>query len=228
MAYCIVETNFHAGAALFTLLGWSPLCFPEIMHRPWKSDSIHSFWSHRWHALLSPIFLLLTSPLDLLSLPSTLTSTLRVSAIFLLSGLYHEFGLFPIFRYLSSSPTYAFTHPGVTQHTLWDVRTHVFTGFFAAQAVPFLAERLWKKITGRRVGGGWGFVWCWCWLFGTGRWVSRACRDSGIEGVVAGWVREAWGELLRSQGAAGWIGTVDGSIEGVQAGTRGVMKAVGW
>ena len=137
--------------------------------------------------------------------------------IFLLSGLYHEFGLLPAYRHLTPS---GFLSP--TRTPLTSFSDHIFTPFFAAQAIPFVLELGYKKVTGRKVGGWAGWAWCWVWLFGTGRWVARACRDSGVEAIVAGWVREAWAE-------GGWQGgVVDGVVQAVQEGTRGAMKAIGW
>lgn len=45
------------------------------------------------------------------------------------------------------------------------------TGFFVTQGVGVVLERLWTRLTGRKVGGVLGWLWVWVWLTVWGRFV---------------------------------------------------------
>ncbi|KAL7408887.1 hypothetical protein BDY24DRAFT_445351 [Mrakia frigida] len=210
MAYLIVETGFHLVAALFVgVLGWERRWFPEVMDRPWRADSIHDFWSHRWHPLLTPIFTFYSHPLP---------SYLRPPFIFLLSALFHEWGLFATLPYL----------PRPFCNSTRDFRyIHTFSGFFALQIVPFMLERLFKKVTGgRRVGGLAGWVWCWSWLLGGGRWVVRGLRDSGVIGFGAFIVQQWWASKTSTSSSSSI--TASSSNLGWENWTLGSAAATYW
>ncbi|KAL7413706.1 hypothetical protein BDY24DRAFT_414847 [Mrakia frigida] len=149
--YLFVELVWHGNAAIFVgLLGWDRTTMSEIFDRPWKSTSVHDFWARRWHPLLSPTFGFYSS---------FLPSSLQPPFIFFLSGLIHDLGLLPL------TP---------------DLAPSLITLFFTAQLVGIAAEVGWKKLTGRRVEGWWGFVWVWVWFGWTGRWVLRGWADKGV------------------------------------------------
>ena len=40
-------------------------------------------------------------------------------------------------------------------------------GFFAGQSLALFGESLYRKVTGRRVGGKWGLLWTWLWIITT-------------------------------------------------------------
>ena len=106
--------------------------------------------ARRWHPLLSPTFAFYSS---------LFPTSLQPPLIFLLSGLIHEFGLLPLTPELAPS---------------------LITLFFSSQLLGVALELGWKKVTGRRVEGWWGFVWVWVWFAWTGRWVVRGWADKGV------------------------------------------------
>src|ERR1700712_3871734 len=46
-------------------------------------------------------------------------------------------------------------------------------GFFMAQSVGMMVERVFRAVTGRRVGGWMGTIWVWCWIVGGGQLCSE-------------------------------------------------------
>ena len=111
----------------------SPLSWPPIMGSPWRAESIHSFWAKEWHQLLRQTFMVFGG------YPGMWIAGDygMVFGTFLASGLFH------------SCSTYSARH-GFDYSTV---------AFFASQGVVLVFERLWKRITGRRVGGWVGRLW---------------------------------------------------------------------
>lgn len=137
---------------LVTLIGvllfrHDPTSWPPIFDRPWASESLHEFWSKRWHQLLRQTFLTLGGyPFQaLFGLPGLILGT------FLASGLYHHWSLHAMGR-------------GTDSRAIW---------FFVGQAVGVALERAWYKVTGRKISGWMGTVWVWVWIVGGGQWCSE-------------------------------------------------------
>jgi Membrane bound O-acyl transferase family len=122
-----------------SLLNNSPASWPPILDNPWTADSMHIFWSKRWHQLLRQTFLVLggypgkwiAGDLGLLL------------GTFIASGLFHEFAIHSMER--GFDPT--------------------VLAFFASQGPILILERMWKALTGRRVGGLMGRLWVYSILF---------------------------------------------------------------
>lgn len=107
--------------------------WPPVIDNPWASDSLHAFWSRRWHQLLRYTFLIyggypgyrLGGGLGM------------VVGTFVASGMYHECSAYALGRGFE-----------------WGVPF-----FFALQAPLLIGERIWRKVTGKRVGGWKGMLW---------------------------------------------------------------------
>ena len=134
---CILA-GFHLSYDFLTLIGvgllsHEPSSWPPIMDNPWQSDSLHIFWSKRWHQLLRETFFVYGGFVGgfLAGNLGTLFGT------FFGSGLYHEAAAYAL--------GYGFDH-GVIY-------------FFVLQAPLLLLERLWVRITGHRVSGIYGRLW---------------------------------------------------------------------
>jgi len=52
-------------------------------------------------------------------------------------------------------------------------------GFWVMNSVGVILEHVWKKTTGRRVGGVWGWTWTFGWLVLWGVWLADAWGMSG-------------------------------------------------
>jgi len=111
----------------------APSSWPPIMDNPWISDSMHVFWARRWHQTLRQTFMVFGGYPG-----KVLFGNLGlVFGMFVASGMFHE----------------------CSMHTMargWDWTVPLF---FAAQGPLLLGERVWRRVTGRRVGGWPGMVW---------------------------------------------------------------------
>lgn len=115
------------------VLGHSPSAWPPVMDNPWASQSLHEFWAKRWHQLFRQTFLVFGG------IPGRKIGgdVGLVLGTFLASGLFHECTILAMGRE-------------------WDSRVPLF---FLMQGGSVIGERVWKKITGRRVDGLLGRLW---------------------------------------------------------------------
>jgi len=109
------------------------------LDNPWTSDSMHVFWSKRWHQLLRQTFFVLGG------YPGKWVAgdIGMMFGTFIASGLYHECAMYSMGRGFDYSPCI----------------------FFGLQGPILILERMWKKFTGRRVGGLMGRLWVYTILF---------------------------------------------------------------
>ncbi|KAI0252389.1 hypothetical protein BJV78DRAFT_1275003 [Lactifluus subvellereus] len=115
------------------VLGHSPSSWPPVMDNPWAAQSLHEFWAKRWHQLLRQTFLVFGG------IPGRKMGgdVGLVLGTFLASGLYHECTI-------------------LAMGCEWDSRVPLF---FLLQGGSLIGERIWKKVTGRRVDGFLGRLW---------------------------------------------------------------------
>ncbi|KAJ3482612.1 hypothetical protein NLI96_g6871 [Meripilus lineatus] len=125
----------YALATLFgvAILLQSPSQWPPIMDNPFAADSLHDFWSKRWHQALRRTFVVSGG------IPGYWIGGQSgfVLGTFLASGLFHEGGTYLVGRGID----------------------HNVTLYFVLQGVGLLLERYWRYITGRRVEGAFGRMW---------------------------------------------------------------------
>ncbi len=131
-----------------------PRNWPPVMDDPWNADSMHRFWARDWHQLLRRTFLVFGAyPARYLvrSLQNirfgkksgshgrlrTLEDISGLFGVFLASGLWHECSIYAMGRGFEWTPVF----------------------FFAGQVGLLIAERVWRKLTGKKVGGLWGRLW---------------------------------------------------------------------
>lgn len=140
------------------LLGSEPRNWPPVMDGPWTADSMHIFWARRWHQFLRRTFVVyggypgkwltesaarcFTGGKNTRTV-TTVGETGSVFGVFLASGLFHELSIYSMNRGFRLAPIV----------------------FFVAQAFVLLGERVWRTVTGRRVGGRWGIMWVWTIMF---------------------------------------------------------------
>ncbi|KAG6854126.1 hypothetical protein C0991_010290 [Blastosporella zonata] len=120
-------------------LDGSPASWPPVTDNPWGADSMHQLWSKHWHQLLRQTFLVLGGyPGKWLAGDLGL-----LFGTFIASGLFHECAMYSMGRgYDHTAPI-----------------------FFAMQGPVLILERVWRKVTGRRVGGWPGRLWVYSILF---------------------------------------------------------------
>jgi hypothetical protein len=122
-----------------SLLNSSPTSWPPVLDDPFISDSMHVFWSKRWHQLLRQTFFVLGG------YPGKWIAgdIGMMFGTFIASGLYHECAMYAMGRGFDYSACI----------------------FFGLQGPVLILERMWKKLTGRRVGGVIGRLWVYTILF---------------------------------------------------------------
>ncbi|KAL4063354.1 hypothetical protein V8B97DRAFT_1891293 [Scleroderma yunnanense] len=153
-AWMLVELMYHFVAFVCTLLfQQTPSQWPPVFDHPWFSTSLTRFWGRDWHQFFREWYMAIGSR----PLKPFLGSYSPIGA-FILSGIFHEVGL----RGLD--------HGG-------DIFPVV--GYFVMQGVGVGLERLYKRVTGRRVGGVVGLLWMWIWQIVWGHflvdtWVRKA------------------------------------------------------
>lgn len=115
------------------VLGHAPSAWPPVMDNPWASQSLHEFWAKRWHQLFRQTFLVFGG------IPGRKIGgdVGLVLGTFLASGLFHECTI-------------------LAMGCKWDSRVPLF---FLLQGGSVIGERVWKKVTGRRVDGLLGRLW---------------------------------------------------------------------
>lgn len=136
--------GFHMVYDLITLIAVgvfndTPTAWPPVMDQPFTSSSMHELWAKRWHQLLRRTFVVYGG------VPGKwLAGDLgAVFGTFLASGLYHECAIYTMGRGFD----------------------HTVTVFFALQGPILVGERMWRRITGKRVGGRIGRYWVYLVMF---------------------------------------------------------------
>ena len=145
MTGTMLLAGFEAVYALTTLIGvglinQSPLLWPPFLDHPFSSDSLTIFWAKRWHQFLRRLFVIFGGyPGYWLGglISKEVAKVAMVFGIFTASGLYHE----------------------LTTYTMGRGFDKNITLFFVWHAFATLGERVWYKVTGRKVQGWIGLFW---------------------------------------------------------------------
>jgi len=156
IVYTIVEVFYHTATLIGRILLRQPAWrWPPLSHRPWTSTSITDFWSFRWHQIFRHIYVVFGSRPGgaLFGRPGALVGAFAVS------GVMHDLGMW-----------------GFGKGT--EFRS--VGGFFLLMGVGAALEHGFKEVTGRRVGGLWGWVWTMVWTIGWGTLIIDALARRGI------------------------------------------------
>jgi hypothetical protein len=129
-----------------------PVSWPALFEDPWRSSSLHTFWARDWHQLLRRTFLILGG------LPAqwVFGDLGMLMGTFAASGGFHELTMYTMGRGL-------------------DWRT---PAFFSSMGPLLIAERIWKRVTGRRVEGWLGRLWVYAVIFIWGQPMSALLFES--------------------------------------------------
>ena len=158
--YFSMEGVYRLLSAIFVIFFWQyPSQWPPLFDKPWLSTSLSDLWGRRWH------------------------QTLRHSAVAL--------GGAPL-AYFFGRPGYVlgtFLFSGAIHCVQFLAKKRggnpVFEGsFFVMNGVGVLLERAWSKMTGRRVGGVYGWMWTFLWVTVwavpmVDQWVTMGRFDAG-------------------------------------------------
>ncbi|KIY50443.1 hypothetical protein FISHEDRAFT_38708, partial [Fistulina hepatica ATCC 64428] len=133
-----VYAMFQLYYSLFALIGVGlcrsdPASWPPLFSSPLFCASMHELWAQGWQQLLHPTFYVWGGYVG-----EMLFGRLGLLAgTFFASGLYHELSFYTVGRGLDSAPFV----------------------FFMLQVPILQLERLWRQVTGKRVGGRAGHLW---------------------------------------------------------------------
>jgi Membrane bound O-acyl transferase family len=139
VVYTVFDAYYHFATLIGRVLLRQPdWAWPPLSDRPWMSTSIVEFWSFRWHQFLRQVFVVYGARPGgaLLGKPGACIGA------FVVSGVLHDFGIWGLGRGIESCTT---------------------GGFFFLMGVGVALEYGFKRLTGRRVGGFWGWVWTMLW-----------------------------------------------------------------
>ncbi|KAF8523342.1 hypothetical protein BU17DRAFT_63909 [Hysterangium stoloniferum] len=124
------------------LLSDPPEAWPLLFDRPFAAESLHDFWGRRWHQCLYRILKVYGgTPGGYLAERIGVSKKLgELFGTFFVTGLVHEL------------PFVAAGYP-----LGWRLMA-----FFMVQGVLMVMERMWRNVTGKRVGGRPGNIWMFC------------------------------------------------------------------
>ncbi|KAN0128427.1 hypothetical protein V8E53_013816 [Lactarius tabidus] len=144
-AYTTIEVIYHIATLGGRVLLRQPAAdWPALSARPWMATSIADFWSFRWHQCLRHIFVVFGARPGgaLLGRLGAMLGAFGVSAVI------HHIGMWGLGRGTEFSSAGA---------------------FFVLMGVGAALEDLWRRTTGTKVQGVWGWAWTMAWtlLWGT-------------------------------------------------------------
>ena len=150
------------------VVGTSPMAWPPLIEQPWLAESMHELWARRWHQCLRQTFLVygaypgkwvsevlatcILAPFTILCPSVKRSRKMQVAqsrgvgmllGTFIASGLVHECTMYAMNRGFDFMPVL----------------------FFALQGPILIGERVWRKATGKRVGGWSGRLWVYFVMF---------------------------------------------------------------
>jgi len=158
VVYTAVDVMYHTATLVGRVVLRQPAWqWPPLSNRPWASTSITDFWGFRWHQSFRHVFVVfgLRPGAALLGRPGALVGAFAVSAVL------HDLGMWGLGR-------------GTEFRTVG--------GFFLLMGVGAALEHGFKMVTGRRVGGFWGWMWTMVW---TTAWGSLMIDAWARRGMIA-------------------------------------------
>ncbi|KAI6047014.1 membrane bound O-acyl transferase family-domain-containing protein [Pisolithus marmoratus] len=140
-------------AVCVVLFQQRPSQWPPLFNNPWFSTSLAKFWGQNWHQLFRDIFVGCGyKPLE------GILGQYAVIGAFVVSGILHD----------------------VAMRGMGHGDTLRILGYFVMQGVGVVLERLWRRLTGRRVGGPLGCLWVWIWQCFWGNHLVDAWAQGGM------------------------------------------------
>lgn len=194
--YFILGSLIHFALDPRAQIYWDTLPFGN----PLASTSLHRAWGREWHGVMRrvwyfngylPVYYL---SFNILKLGRSISQTLAITALFTLSGLFHEIGLFSMRQGVDGphAPNESYKYENRPCPPLDPVRSgfgangFITLRFFLLQALGLLFEDLFRQVTGRRVRGVWGWLWTLMWLtYWCGDVYKVSYEDATIPDVLA-------------------------------------------
>jgi Membrane bound O-acyl transferase family len=156
VVFVTMDVAYHmstlVGRILLRQSAWQ---WPPIFNRPWMSTSITELWGFRWHQMFRYLFVTFGSRPG----GALLGRVGALMGAFAMSGVVHDLGMWGFGR-------------GTEFSTVG--------GFFLLMGVGAALEHGFKFVTGRRVGGLWGWTWTMAWTICWGTMMIDAWARRGI------------------------------------------------
>ncbi|KAJ8072565.1 hypothetical protein PM082_016124 [Marasmius tenuissimus] len=130
-----------------------PSRWPPVFDEPWKSTSLKRFWGRGWHQIFRHCFISFSYPFA-----RVFGRAGGVIGAFLASGMLHYLGLW-----------------GMGGGGDWRM-----VGFFVVMGFGIILEDLWRRVTGKRVCGVYGWMWTMVWVVGWGNMLVDAWARKGV------------------------------------------------
>ena len=156
VVYTTVDAMYHFATLIGRVILRQPdWAWPPLSDRPWTSTSIMEFWSFRWHQFFRHMFVVYGARPGgaLLGKPGACIGA------FVVSGILHDLGIWGLGHGIECRTT---------------------GGFFVLMGVGAALEFGFKRVTGRRVGGFWGWAWTVTWTLCWGTVMIDAWARRGI------------------------------------------------
>jgi hypothetical protein len=156
VVYTNVDLLYHFATLIGRVILRQPAWqWPPLSDRPWMATSIADFWGHRWHQFFRRVFVVYGARPGgaIMGRPGALLGAFGVSAVI------HDLGMWGLGR-------------GTEFRTAG--------GFFLLMGVGAALEHAFKRLTGCRVGGFWGWVWTMVWTVGWGTLMIDAWARRGL------------------------------------------------
>ena len=158
VTYCALQTGHDVAALIGIVVFRQHLSlWPPLFKSPFLSTSVTKFWAQQWHQLFRDAFISVGGyPLSLVA-----GRVGMVLGSFLISGLLHDFGL----RGMGNGSDFRKIY-----------------GSFLMNGVGILLEHIWRRVTGRRVRGFFGWIWTVAWVVGWANLLVDAWAQAGLIG----------------------------------------------
>ncbi|KAI0095139.1 hypothetical protein BDY19DRAFT_879813 [Irpex rosettiformis] len=157
--YYAIEMAYYFATVVGLLipgLDQQPSDWPTLSQSPWLSTSLADYWGRRWHQGNRDMFTSLSYPFKILFGRAGL-----VLGAFFWSAVLHDLGIWGLGAGTNFSQT---------------------GGFFLLMGVGVLVETHWAKITGKEVGGIFGWVWTMAWMVLGGNILVDGWMKTGLGG----------------------------------------------
>ncbi|KAL1715120.1 membrane bound O-acyl transferase family-domain-containing protein [Schizophyllum commune] len=175
--YAAVVYPYDAVRITALLLGGDPARWPPLFDAPWAATSLKDLWGRRWHQMFRHSFVVLGAGTGRAVGEPATSSLGRILAVL---------GAFTLSSLLHSLPLHGMGRGGDA------FRISVFfmmmgVGIVLEETWKELTQDVWRRFTGRFVGGLAGWIWTYAWLLGWGHFLVEAYCQKGIAGAL--WFR---------------------------------------
>ncbi|KAF8891416.1 membrane bound O-acyl transferase family-domain-containing protein [Mucidula mucida] len=159
VVYSVIQLVYDAATFVgVVIFRQEPTAWPPVFQQPWLATSLSQFWGRRWHQLFKYYFVTIgATPARFL--PPLIANIAAVMGVFFVSGCLHFIGGW-----------------GMGKGADW----WPLAGFFLVNGVGLLLENAWRRVTGSKVGGYFGWIWTMLFVAFWGNWLVDGWSKIGL------------------------------------------------